>query len=30
MFGSIHRAQSVTLLWIANCIGVIEQCRQMV
>jgi len=30
MFGRIHRAQSVTLLWLAYCIGVVEQCCQMV
>jgi len=33
MFGKIHRAhraQSVTLLWIAYCNGVVEQCCQMV
>jgi len=32
MFGKIHRAhraQSVTLLWIAYCNGVVEQCCQM-
>jgi len=30
MFGRIHRAQSVTLLWLAYRIGVVEQCCQMV
>jgi len=30
LFGRIHRAQSVTLLWIAYRIGVVEQCCQMV
>ena len=30
MFGRIHRAQSVTLLYIAFRIGVVEQCCQMV
>jgi len=29
IFGRIHRAQSVTLLWIAYRIGVVEQCCQM-
>jgi len=29
-FGRIHRAQSVTLLWLAYGIGVVEQCCQMV
>ena len=29
MFGRIHRAQSVTLLWLAYRIGVVEQCCQM-
>jgi len=30
LFGRIHRAQSVTLLWIAYRIGFVEQCCQMV
>jgi len=30
LFGIIHRAQSATLLWLACCIGVVEQCCQMV
>jgi len=30
LFGRIHRAQSVTLLWLAYRIGVVEQCYQMV
>jgi len=30
LFGRIHRAQSVTLLWIAYRICVVEQCCQMV
>ena len=30
MFGGIHRAQSVTLLWLAYRIGVVEQWCQMV
>jgi len=30
LFGRIHRAQSVTLLWIAYRIGVVEKCCQMV
>jgi len=30
MFGRIHGAHSVTLLWIAYRIGVVEQCCQMV
>ena len=29
MFGRIHRAHSVTLLWLAYRIGVVEQCCQM-
>jgi len=29
LFGRIHRAQSVTLLRIAYCIDVVEQCCQM-
>jgi len=30
MFGRIHRAQTVTLLWLAYRIGVVEQCCPMV
>jgi len=30
VFGRTHRVQSVTLLWIAHRIGVVEQCCQMV
>jgi len=30
LFGKIYRAQSVTLLWIAYRIGVVEQFCQMV
>jgi len=30
MFDRIHRAQSVTLLWLAYRIGVVEMCCQMV
>jgi len=30
MFGRIHRAQSVSLLWLAYRSGVVEQCCQMV
>jgi len=29
-FGRIHRAQSLTLLWLAYRVGVVEQCCQMV
>jgi len=29
MFGRIHRAQSVTLLWLAYRIGIVEPCCQM-
>jgi len=30
MFGRIHCAQSVTLLWLPYRIGVVEQCCQIV
>jgi len=30
MFGRLHRAPSVTLLWLAYRIGVVEQCCQVV
>jgi len=30
LIGRIHRAQSVTVLWIAYRVGVVEQCCQMV
>jgi len=30
IFGRIHSVQSVTLLWLAYRIGVVEQCCQMV
>jgi len=30
MFGRMHRAQSLTLLWLAYRIGVVEECGQMV
>jgi len=29
-FGRIHTAQSVTLLWLAYRIGVVERCCEMV
>jgi len=30
LFGRIHSAQSVTLIWLAYRIGVVEQCCRMV
>jgi len=30
VLGKTHRARSVTLLWLAYRIGVVEQCCQMV